>query len=124
MTFSHSQVCPLRGHPSHDFSVFQVSLFYLQLDHNHPHRLIRIQEAYTPSSHLTQEQSRSGMQSGFISWAHQVSLNVQLMWCVEKGLKWHMSPLEEDIMISDGFCCISTDGGEWGAYYTVFPTLI
>ena len=21
--------CPLRGHPSHDFSVFQVSLFYL-----------------------------------------------------------------------------------------------
>ena len=44
------------------------------------------------------------MQSGFISWAHQVSLNVQLMWCVEKGLKWHMSPLEEDIMISDGFC--------------------
>lgn len=78
----------------------------------------------TPSSHLTQEQSRSGVQSGFISWARRVSLNVQLMWCVEKGLKWHLSPLGEDIMISDGFCCISVDGGECGAYYNVFPTLI
>lgn len=101
---------------------FHVSLFYLHLDHNHP------TQAYSqetpPSSHLTQEQSRSGMQSGFISWAHRVGFNVQLMWCVEKGLEWHGSPLGEDIMASGGVCCVSAGCGEWGPPYNVLRLIV
>ena len=64
------------------------------------------------------------MQSGFISWAHRVGFNVQLMWCVEKGLEWHGSPLGEDVMASGGVCCVSAGCGEWGPPYNVLPALV
>ena len=57
MTFSHSQACPLKGRPSHDFSIFHVSLFYLQLDHSHPHRLIPKKHTHLP---LTSPRSSLG----------------------------------------------------------------
>lgn len=51
------------------------------------HRLIPKKHTHLP---LTSPRSSLGQEckSGFISWAHRVGFNVQLMWCVEKGPKW------------------------------------